>query len=183
LYDFAAINVVSAGERDPDSDDVSGMSASKLRQAAAMGDFETFRKGTPKNLDDESTQQLFRTLRKSMKIKEGWNLWEIAPKFDWENLRENYVTKKIFQVGDLVENLNTGLIGKIIRRGTNYLICVTEDNIMFKSWIRDVSEWTNVSGVVAKKREVGTDTFREYTMKMSGTKAIKNFINKYKAKK
>lgn len=183
LYDFAAINVVSAGERDPDADDVSGMSASKLRQAAAEGDFETFRKGTPKNLDDEATKQLFNTLRKSMKIKEGWSLWEIAPKFDWENLRENYITKKIFQVGDLVENLNTGLVGTIIRRGTNYLICVTEDNIMFKSWIRDVSEWTDQSGVPADQREVGTDSHREYTMRMTGTKAIKNFINKYKAKK
>lgn len=182
LYDFAAINVVSAGERDPDSDDVSGMSASKLRQAAATGDFETFRKGTPKSLDDESAKQLFATLRKSMKIKEGWSLWEIAPKFDWENLRENYVTKNIFQVGDLVENLNTGLVGRIIRRGTNYLICVTEDNIMFKSWIKDLNEWTNQSGVVADKRLVATDSYRKYAMKMTDTKQIKNFINKYKAK-
>jgi hypothetical protein len=82
----------------------------------------------------------------------------------------------------LVENLNTGLIGKIIRRGTNYLICVTEDNIMFKSWIKDVSEWTEVSGVPANQREVGTDAFRKYAMKMTGTTNIKNFINKYKAK-
>jgi len=57
-----------------------------------------------------------------------------------ENLRENYVTGKIFRIGDIVENLNTGLVGKIIRRGTNYLICVTEDNVMFKPWIRDVVE-------------------------------------------
>jgi hypothetical protein len=118
-----------------------------------------------------------------MKIKEGWSLWEIAPKFDWINLRENYVTENIFNIGQLVENLNTGLIGRIIRRGTNYLICVTEDNIMFKSWIRDVKEWTEVSGVPAEKRLVGTDSHREYVMKMTGTKEIKNFINKYKAKK
>ena len=59
-----------------------------------------------------------------MGIKEGWSLWQIAPKFDWKNLRENFVKKNIYKVGDLVENLNTGLVGKIIRRGTNYLICV-----------------------------------------------------------
>ena len=49
-----------------------------------------------------------------------------------------------FELNDtsaLVENLNTGLVGKIIRRGTNYLICVTESEMMFKSWIRDVSEY------------------------------------------
>ena len=75
-----------------------------------------------------------------MEIKEGWNLWEIAPKFDWEGLRENYISEKIYQIGQLVENLNTGLVGRIIRRGANLLICVTEINFMFKSWIIDVTE-------------------------------------------
>ena len=75
------------------------------------------------------------------------------------------------------------MVGKIIRRGTNYLICVTEDNIMFKSWIKDVNEWTEVSGVPAKQREVGTDQLRKYVMSLTQTKDIKNFINKYKAKR
>ena len=43
-------------------------------------------------------------------------------------------------VGTIVENCNTGLRGEIIRAGTNHLICVTEDGIMFKSWIKDVCE-------------------------------------------
>jgi hypothetical protein len=182
LYDFAELNVVSAGERDPDADDVSGMSASKLRKAAAENDFETFRKGTPKTLDDKESRKLFLTIRKSMKINEGWNMWEISPKDDIEGLRELYVMGQIFKVGQYVENLNTGLVGKIIRRGANYLICVTEDNMMFKPWIRDVNEWTDESGVPANKREVGTDSYREYAMKMTGTKKIQNFINKYKKK-
>jgi phosphopantetheine adenylyltransferase len=182
LYDFKDLNVVSAGARDPEAEGVEGMSASKLRKAAAEGDFKTFRIGVPSSLDDKDAKQIYNTLRKSMGIEEGWNLWQIAPKFDWKNLRENYISGNVFNVNDLVENLNTGLIGKIIRRGTNYLICVTEDNIMFKSWIKDVSEWTEVSGVPAKQREVGTDAFRKYVMKMTGTTNIKNFINKYKAK-
>jgi phosphopantetheine adenylyltransferase len=182
LYDFKDLNVVSAGARDPEAEGVEGMSASKLRKAAAEGDFKTFRIGVPSSLDDKDAKQIYNTLRKSMGIEEGWNLWQIAPKFDWKNLRENYISGNVFNVNDLVENLNTGLIGKIIRRGTNYLICVTEDNIMFKSWIKDVSEWTEVSGVPANQREVGTDAFRKYAMKMTGTTNIKNFINKYKAK-
>ena len=183
LYDFKDLNVVSAGERDPDAEGVEGMSASKLRKAAAEGNFKMFRSGVPKLLGDQATRQLYNTLRKSMNIKEGWNLWEIAPKFDWENLRENYVTNNLYRVNQIVENLNTGLVGKIIRRGTNYLICVTEDNIMFKSWIKDVNEWTEVSGVPAKQREVGTDQLRKYVMSLTQTKDIKNFINKYKAKR
>ena len=55
-------------------------------------------------------------------MKEFWNIWEIAPKYDTENLRESYVKKEIFNIGDKVENLNTGLIGRIIRRGANRTI-------------------------------------------------------------
>ena len=128
------------GERDSDAEGVEGMSASKLRKAAAEGDYDVFKKGVPSNLDDKVVKQLYNTLRKSMGVKEGWNLWEIAPKFDWKNLRENYVNGNIFKVDQWVENLNTGLVGKVIRRGTNYLICVTEDNMMFKSWIKDLNE-------------------------------------------
>ena len=84
-------------------------------------------------------------LKKRMQVtKESWNLWEIAPKFDWKNLRENYIKGRIFKLDGLVENLNTGLVGKVIRRGTNYLICVTEENVMFKSWIRDIREYSEV---------------------------------------
>lgn len=105
-----------------------------------------------------------------------------------EELRDKYIRGEIFNEGDWVKNLNTSLIGKIIRRGTNYLICVTEDNVMFKPWIKDVVEWTNKSGVPANQREVGTDALRKYVMSVSNTKTIDNFnikkfINKYKAKR
>lgn len=188
LYTFDMINVVSAGERDADAEGVEGMSASKMRKAAADNDIDTFKSGIPKSLGPEETKNLFNTLRKSMKAtaKESYDLWEIAPKFDWKNLRENYVNERIFKIGDLVENLNTGLVGRILRRGTNYLICVTKEQYMFKSWIRDVMEavvnYSGPSGVSANKREVGTDSLRNYTMRMSGTSDIKNFINKYRKK-
>ena len=101
---------------------------------------DRYRSGIPTNIDDKTAKVMMNTLRKRMQVKEGWSLWEIAPKFDWKNLRENYVSNKIFQKDDIIENLNHGLVGKIIRRGTNYVIAVTEDNIMFKSWLRDVTE-------------------------------------------
>lgn len=140
LYEFETIEVVSSGKVDPDSDDIKGVNASKLRKAALQGDFDTFRKGIPPELEPRETIELFDLVRQFMNLKESKELWEVSPKLDLKNLRENYINNKIFKVGDLVENLNTGLQGKIIRRGTNYLICVTEDNMMFKSWIKDVRE-------------------------------------------
>jgi hypothetical protein len=121
-----------------------------------------------------------------MKIEEGTELWRIAPKLDWRNLRENYIKENIFRLGQLVQDFNSGLVGRILRRGANHLICVTEDNMMFKSWIKDVTETakvTNVSGVPADQRLVGTDALRKYTEKMvPGSAWGIQFINKYRKK-
>lgn len=212
LYNFDLIRVISGGIRDADAEGVEGMSASKMRKAVIDNDFNIFRRGTPKILDDGDTQALFDAVRQGMKLKkkkEVSELWQIAPKFDQQTLRENYVRKKIFKIGDIVENLNTGLVGKIIRRGTNYLICVTEENHMFKSWIKDVMEYQE-KRVERKMRApgkpntlVGTGGFFRYAVDMTpgfekgdktnlqyGAKPykgytfsnIKEFINKYKKK-
>ena len=193
LYDFDLIRVISAGVRDADAEGVEGMSASKLRKAVVDDDFAVFKRGLPKGIDDGDRQALFNAVRQGMKIKaaskvkEEFATWQIAPRYDQQTLREHYVTKKVFRIGDLVENLNTGLVGRIMRRGTNYLICVTEQNNMFKSWIRDVMEavvnYPGPSGVPASQREVGTDNLRGYAMDLTGTKNIRNFINKYRKNK
>ena len=194
LYKFDKVEVVSAGDRDPDADDVTGMSASKQRKAAAEGDLKSFMKGIPSSMEKKAAEDLYKNIRKAMNIKEGWNLWQIAPKFDWEGLRENYIDEKIYQIGQLVENLNTGLVGRIIRRGANHLIWVTEDNHMFKSWIKDVMEYTEVK-MSRRMRDkthpnylIGTSGYRKNVMDKMGVKKIQNFdikefINKYRLKK
>jgi len=166
LYAFDTIEVVSSGDLDPDSKGVEGVSSSRMRLAAAEGDFRKFREGLPPDMKRGSAQELFDSVRASMGINENWNIWEIAPKLDQQTLRENYISEKIFQIGQLVENLNTGLVGRILRRGTNYLICVTESGMMFKSWISDITEY-----VVENKNIIKNKTKNSY---------IKNFINKYR---
>ena len=191
LYQFDNMEVVSSGDRDPDSDGVEGLSSSRMRLAAAEGDFKTFRAGLPEGIPRKSAMGLFDTVRQSMKVKEMkefWNIWEIAPKYDLENLRESYIAKQIFNIGDRVENLNTGMIGRIIRRGANHLICVSENNIMFKSWVKDLQEAIvnakTPSGVPASQRLVGTDAHRKYVETMvPGSSSGIEFINKYKVRK
>ena len=190
LYQFDNVEVLSAGDRDPDADGVEGMSASRLRLAASENDFRTFKSAMPEGMRPKDARELFNTVRASMGINEEWGIWEMAPKFDQQTLRENYVSKAIFKIGEVVENLNTGLIGKIVRRGANHLICVTEDNIMFKSWIRDVNEavvnGTEKGGVPASQREVGTDSHFRYVQSMvpgCTMSSGRDFINKYKIRK
>ena len=192
LYNFDQIRVISAGVRDADAEGVEGMSASKMRKAVQDDDFEAFKRGTPKGLKDADAQAVFDAVRTGMKqkkkkVKESYDLWEIAPSLDRKGLRENYVQGLIYKIGDLVENLNTGLIGEIIRRGTNHLICVTKENYMFKSWVKDVMEAVNPSGVPSDQRLIGTDAYKKYaeTMVPGQSKPAwgRQFINKYKKKK
>jgi len=198
LYDFDNIRVISAGVRDSDAEGVEGMSASKLRKAVLDDDMEGFKKGTPKGLKDADVQALFDAVRTGMnakkkKVKESYELWEVAPRIDQTGLRENYIKKNIFNIGDLVENLNTGLVGRIIRRGANHLICLTTEQNMFKSWIKDVMEYTEVR-MKSRMRDknhpntlVGTTGYLKNAMAATGTKKIKNFdikefLNKYRKK-
>ena len=191
LYQFDGLEVISSGDRDPDSDGVEGLSSSRMRLAAMEGDFKTFRSGLPEDIPRKQAMALFDTVRQGMgveQVDECWNIWEIAPKEDPQNLREAYIAKEVFNIGDLVENLNNGLIGRIIRRGANHLICVTEDKIMFKSWIKDVQEaivnGTTKSGVSSDNRLVGTDKFKKYVETMvPGSSYGLQFINKYKVRK
>ena len=187
LYDFDKVDVISSGDRDPDAEGVEGLSASRMRLAASENDFKAFSKGLPKDLDKDTKKQIFTAVRSSMGINEEWGIWEMAPKFDLQTLRENYVDNIIYKLGELVENVNTGMVGRIIRRGTSYVICVTESKMMFKSWIKDINEVNNynkltaISGVPAENRLVGTDKHRKYAETMvKGSSYGLDFINKYR---
>jgi len=206
LYQFDGLETISSGQRDDDSEGMEGYSASRMRLAAMEGDFKSFYANLEQQVQNEETGEVefvpllnkkaakdyFMNVRQAMgveQVQECWNIWEIAPKDDPENLREAYIKKEIFDIGTKVENVNTGLVGRIIRRGANHLICVTEDQIMFKSWIKDVTEAVvnspTPSGVPASQRMVGTDALRRYTETMvpGSTPWGIQFINKYKVRK
>lgn len=75
-FKFSKFEVISAGERDPDAEGVAGMSASKMRAAAAEGNLSAFRLGIPSNISEKDVLGLFKAIRKGMgvrgEIKESW---------------------------------------------------------------------------------------------------------------
>lgn len=92
-YKFDSIEVVSAGERDADSDDaVSSMSASKLRSLAASGDFDTFKSGLPVKLQ-KYAKIVYTEIRNKMNIKEEYldeaeGLWKFNKRSGmWDHQR------------------------------------------------------------------------------------------------
>ena len=129
FYDFETIKVLSAGERDPDAEGVEGMSASKMRAAAIDNDYDSFKLGLPKGFKEG--EKLFKDIRQFMNLKEtNWSFEEI--------LRDSYIRGEIFNVNDDVSTKD-GLEGKIVRKGTNYVVIETNDG-MKREWISNLIE-------------------------------------------
>ena len=133
-YKFESIQVISAGERDPDSDDLSGMSASKMRSLASKGQYLQFKKGLPTTIRDIDGKRLMNDVRCGMglePIKEQINLVKDA-------IREKYFRGEIFNEGDIVESDNT--VYTIIKRGSNHLLLQDETGAKVSKWVQDVQQ-------------------------------------------
>jgi hypothetical protein len=167
-YNFGKLDVVSAGERDPDSEDVEGMSASKMRKAAQDNDYDSFKKGLPKDVKSADAKSIYMQVRRSMNLEE--DLYQIAPKLDQQSLREEYFQENIFNLGDIVESLSTGVVGKIIFRGSNYVILVDEEGRTFRTWLDNITEkviW-----------EIGTDVYRAAVQKLTPGQPVVSYAHK-----
>jgi len=136
FYDFDTIQIFSAGERDPDAEGVTGMSASKMRAAATNNDYDTFQKGLPRGF--KNGNQLFKDVRKGMNLKEN------SKYSDEEIERDLYIRGAIYQIGDLVENINDGTSGEIIRRGTNYVQYTDGENV-HKAFLHSIKETKKIT--------------------------------------
>ena len=134
LFKFDSVKVVSAGERDPDSEGIGGMSASKMRVAAADGDKDAFMTGLPKGFETKRAEKLYRVVRDNMGIREERDMGDMS---DFETVRDMYLTGKIWNAGDIVEA--KGITGEVVRKGTNYLSFVDEDGKIHKAWLHDIT--------------------------------------------
>lgn len=137
FYNFdGGVKIVSAGERDPDADDVSGMSASKMRAAASNNDYGTFSKGLPKGFKEG--QDLFNTLRSAMGLKETYTFREHIQLETVSPIRESYVQGSLFQKGDIVVDKSTSEIYTIATQGANYVIVEANGGSKKRKWLEDI---------------------------------------------
>ena len=83
---ISKFNVVSAGDRDPDAEGVTGMSASKMRAAASEGNFDAFRLGMPSHVSERDAMGLFKAIRKGMGIR--GKISESTSWFDYDEFAE-----------------------------------------------------------------------------------------------
>ena len=163
LYDFDSINVASAGERDPDAEGATGMSASKMRMAAKKDDFNAFKKGLPSGFaNSRNAQDLFKNVRKGMMLAaslEESSALRFKPfitastkeELNKMTLRDKYITEHLYDVGDIVDDVESNITGVIVRRGTNYVTLEDEDMKLHKCWLYNIME-TPVYPVILEER-------------------------------
>lgn len=96
-FKFKQIEVHSAGERDPDAEGVEGMSASKMREAAAKANFKQFKKGVPSNASNDDAKDLYNDVRKGMNIKENFD--SIIQNILSEGVHDKGIFKAMFLAG------------------------------------------------------------------------------------
>jgi predicted kinase len=70
-FNFKSIQVHSAGERDPDAEGTTGISASKMREYATSGNYKGFKKGAPSSMSDEHVKQMYNDVRRGMNLHES----------------------------------------------------------------------------------------------------------------
>ena len=178
-YNFDSIKVVSAGERDPDAEGATGMSASKMRDAAEKGDKESFKKGLPATYRNPAdVDRIFGSVRVGMGLKSSLaasygGMIHSAPEkpiaslkeFEENQIRDLYVREMIFNVGDKVDYVKEDIQGQIKRRGTNYIVLEDNNNNLHKAWI-----WDCIPIAANREAEV-----REYNLNIDyGFKAVSN---------
>ncbi len=66
-YSFKVIEVISAGDRDPDADGATGISASKMRKFAEDDDFTSFKKGLPSTIRETEARKLMAAVQDGLK--------------------------------------------------------------------------------------------------------------------
>ena len=164
-YKFDTIKVVSAGERDADAEGDSGASGTKMREYAARGDFDNFKKYSPENLSDREVKSVFNAVRKKM------------PKLDEElfgpvdQVREDFLLGNVFQVGDQVFDLNEKKQYEIIEHGPNFVYCKGEDGDVYTKWLSDIGDINEVRQDKDIKDKEGTQPAKYFKGLAKSTKS------------
>jgi len=138
FYNFQSISVSSAGARDPDSEGISGMSASKMRQFASDNDFPSFSQGLSSSMSNKDAKKLFMEVRDGMGLKEESVFKRHVELEPVSDIREEFVKGNLFDLGDTVVLKKSDEMGTIVHLGTNYVVVQVDEEKTVRKWIDDV---------------------------------------------
>ena len=135
FYNFETIRIVSAGERDPDAEGVTGMSASKMRAFATDNDFQSFAQGLPSKVNNKDAKKLFNDVRNFPGLKEETSFKRHIELPVVSETREQFVKGELFELGDSVVIKETEEVGVVSVLGANYVIVEMTDGKKLRKWL------------------------------------------------
>ena len=140
VYNFDKINIVSACEKINESDaEGGGMSASKMRSTCQRRP-NKFSKRFARGVNADA---LMKDVRRGMKLAANYmyiqNVRPIATleEFEQQQIRDLYIREMIFNINDEVDYIKEDIKGKVVRKGTNYVVLEDNNNNLHKAWIWD----------------------------------------------
>ena len=139
-YKFDKITVANTGARKE------GISGTEMRRHAQMNDYERFHHNLPSKIKQNAahSKELFKHVQGGLSKSE-------------ELSRENYIQGLELPLGTMVEDIQTGVTGKIVYRGPTYVTVQIDEDLSFKRWITDV-----IAQDLPALPEQPTRTFRTY---------------------
>ena len=140
FYNFESVKIESAGDRDPDSSGVAGMSASKQRENAKNNDFTKFSQGVPKSMTNRDARTLFNDVRKGLGLKEEKEFKNHVSLKPVSEERERYVKGDLFELGDQVVIKGTDQLGEVTWLGSNYVSVKISEDETVKKWLTDIEK-------------------------------------------
>jgi hypothetical protein len=139
FYNFPdGIQIVSAGQRDPDAKGAEGASGTKQRSYVSDNNFTSFSQGLPDKMSNTDAKKLFNDIRKGMGLKEETEFRNSIQLEPISDIREKYINGELFNEGDMVEVKESGEKGIVIYKGSNYLIVEKEDGSAMRKWLDSV---------------------------------------------
>ena len=154
FYNFNSIVVSSAGERDPDAEGATGMSASKMRAAASENDFQSFSQGLPKTMGNKESKKIFQDVRSGMGIEEETVFKRHVELASVSDIREKFVQGKLFELGDHVVVKESDEMGTITHLGTNYVVVELSEERTVRKWLDDVVKVEEIKSKSSKLESV-----------------------------
>jgi hypothetical protein len=180
FYNFQDIKVISAGQRDPDAEGVEGMSASKMRKAAADNEYANFVLGLPKTYGDKDSKKLFNTIRNSMGLKETKVFHSHIKLESISETREAYVSGDLYGVDDKVVIKETEEVGTVKYCASNYLVVELHTGQQVRKWL-DAVELVEKSTQEEYKYEWGKDDGVKWMKKLTPGEGKKDKHSTFKS--
>ena len=131
-------------------------------------------------MSDADAQKVMKQLQKAMVLNLWNNLWRHGRLLlSWiKKPEKGYIEEDLYQ-SVVIENVNTGLTGPVIKRGTNYIIFVDEYDNKHRSWLKDIVEGEDPS----TQWEIGTDKYRSEVQAMTPGQPVTSFYDFVKKRK